>query len=337
MDETIVDKLADWGQYMQEHKEDLELAVLKSKRDNKWYEPESQWQRINLISEQFLKKSKLEKWLENYRVSAVKPQVVALICTDIIPAAAFRDILAILVSGHNAIVKLSQADAHLLPEMIAMLARIDETLAARVHFVDKLTDYDAILATEPDKGAAHFYRYFTHVPHLIRKRRYSIAVIDEHITQGELEALRCDLFDNFGLSERNISLFMLPQIFDKEKLYASLLPSQSLKDNDKYENNYSYNLAVCMMEHHDFKTNDEILFIESSTLPSRIATVHLCEYASRKDIDEFIEKNKDKIQCIVANATVNIDSETIQPGDSRFPELWDYPDKCDTLQFLLNL
>jgi len=42
-----------------------------------------------------------------------------------------------------------------------------------------------------------------------------------------------------------------------------------------------------------------------------------------------------QIQCVVTN--LNFPANKIAFGQSQSPELWDYADGVDTLQFLLNL
>lgn len=339
MHEKLISSLSEWGEKMLANKEKLELATLKSRRDNKWFEIDQQWKAIEAICEGYLTVGNLDKWLSEYEIDNIEPKNIGLICAGNIPAVGFHDVLTILVSGHRGKVKLSSKDEHLLPTMLEILKDIDEDLAGRITCVDRLADYDAVIATGSDNSARYFYSYFKDVPHLIRKNRQGLAVIDENITDVELKALREDIFSYYGLGCRNVAMIMLPHRFDKERLYASLMPEKSLRDNDKYNNNYNYNLALCMLDHEDFKTNDELLFIERDSLHSRIATIHLNEYDFLEELHAFMDENKDKIQCVVANQALHdkLNCDTIKPGETQQPNLWDYADGVDTLHFLNNL
>lgn len=337
MEDNVIKSLVKWGRKLREKPDELELAILKSRRDNKWFEVEYQWKAINAISTHFLNEANLRKWLAAYEMEKVKSQRIGLICAGNVPAVGFHDVLSILVSGHKGLVKLSSKDEHLLPAMLSLLTEVDTELAANIEFVDKLKMYDAVIATGSDNSARYFYEYFSHVPHLIRKNRQGIAIINDDITDEEIRELRNDVFTYFGLGCRNVSMVMLPQMFDRERLYAHITPERSMRDNDKYANNYNYNLAVCMMEHIEFKTNDELLFIEREDLHSRIASLHLMSYESEKDIEKYLEANKEKIQCIVANKSMKLQVPSVKPGETQQPELWDYADGVDTLEFLLNL
>lgn len=337
MQEAIIQSLALWGDKLKERGDALELAVLKSKRDNKWFEIDQQWKAIDAIADYYLNGDKLRKWLNKYPTKDIKPRNIGLICAGNVPAVGFHDILSVLISGHRAMVKVSSKDEHLLPAMLSILEEIDSELASRVEFVGKLKGYDAVIATGSDNSSRYFFEYFSHVPHLIRKNRQGIAVIDENISDDEIIKLKEDVFSYFGLGCRNVAMIMLPQMFQKERLYANIIPEKSMRDNDKYENNYNYNLAICMLEHIDFKTNDELLFIESDEIHSRIASIHLKEYKDISEVEEFIQGHNEQIQCVVANNTVQLNQSVLAPGDTQKPNPWDYADGVDTLEFLFGL
>jgi hypothetical protein len=52
-------------------------------------------------------------------------------------------------------------------------------------------------------------------------------------------------------------------------------------------------------------------------------------------LNEKIADNSEKIQCIISNAQEIPDA--IPFGTSQNPELWDFADGIDTMEFLINL
>ena len=48
----------------------------------------------------------------------------------------------------------------------------------------------------------------------------------------------------------------------------------------------------------------------------------------------MLDREKENIQCVVSNFDIN---GQVNFGESQSPNLWDYADDIDTLDFLLNL
>jgi hypothetical protein len=75
---------------------------------------------------------------------------------------------------------------------------------------------------------------------------------------------------------------------------------------------------------------DFINIVDNDNLGSPIACLHLKKYEKKKEIDEYIELNKMQIQCIIGKKYIPF-------GKSQSPQLWDYADNIDTMQFLVDL
>ena len=52
---------------------------------------------------------------------------------------------------------------------------------------------------------------------------------------------------------------------------------------------------------------------------------------------ELLETEKEKIQCVVSGKAVSEEKEMILFGSAQHPQLWDYADGVDTMEFLLNI
>ena len=73
-----------------------------------------------------------------------------------------------------------------------------------------ISAFDAVIATGSDNSSRYFEYYFRKFPHIIRKNRTSIAIIEGSETDAEIEALGKDIFSYFGLGCRNVSKIFVP-------------------------------------------------------------------------------------------------------------------------------
>lgn len=342
VDESVIknkiESLTKLGKWILEKPDELELAKLRSKRDNPWFDLISQQKALNAIAAGMLEKGKLENWLSKYDLDQSSNKIVGLIPAGNIPVVGFHDLLCIYVSGHQAHIKLSDKDAHLMPAIFTKLKELDSDVEERIQFVDKLNDIEALIATGSDNSKRYFEYYFGHLPHIIRGNRNSLAIISNDITEEELHLLGHDVFDYYGLGCRSVSQVLIPEGFNENKLLDAWHDYKYVMDNDKYENNYQYNYAIFILNQETFKTNNFIILKESVQMASRIACLHYKRYANRKDVTQYLDKHKNNIQlCVTDISDLDTEIPTVSPGESQIPGPSDYADRIDTLEFLNNL
>jgi hypothetical protein len=92
-----------------------------------------------------------------------------------------------------------------------LLAQSDLQLNEQVTLVDKLEDFDAVIATGSDNTNRYFDYYFRNHPKVLRKNRNSVAVLTGAETSEELNALGKDIFTYFGFGCRNVSKVFVPE------------------------------------------------------------------------------------------------------------------------------
>ena len=102
----------------------------------------------------------------------------------------------------------------------------------------------------------------------------------------------------------------------------------------KYANNYDYNKAVYLMSEFDMLENGFLMIKEDRSYSSPIATVFYEHYETIDSLKNKLETDSEKIQCVVANGLF---ANEIDFGDTQNPNLLDYADGVDTLDFLLNI
>ena len=218
-----------------------------------------------------------------------------------------------------------------------MLNDINPKMGTRIRMVDKLTDFEAIIATGSDHSYTYFKKYFSRVPHLLRGHRNSIAWISGLEDEKALIQLGEDIYSYFGLGCRNISLLFIPREYDLAPLLRIWDENfQYLRDSNRYNNNYEYRLAISMLNGLKFHQSETLLLIESNAIASHLSTLHYQFYDDKQQIERFCVDHRDKIQCIVGPSSLT-NQTCARFGSSQKPELEDYADGTDTIKFLLSL
>lgn len=286
-----------------------------------------------------LTREKIEKWLANYQSigsARRKPEVIGLILAGNIPMVGLHDLLCVLASGNKALVKLSSQDRLLIPALMEVLVKIGPEFGDRVQFTDgPLRDFTAIIATGSNNSSRYFDYYFGKYPHIIRKNRNSVAVLTGKESALDLELLADDVFMYFGLGCRNVSKLYLPEGYPMEGLFQGFSKYSYFSDNHKYRNNYDYQKSILLINREKHLDNGFVLVKPDPTFISPISVIHTEEYPSLEMARLQLDANAEKIQCIVASGEFH--GEAVPFGRSQYPELWDYADGVDTMQFLLNL
>ena len=282
-----------------------------------------------------LTRENLTKWMGNYPLKSVPPKKVALIMAGNIPLVGFHDLLCVLLTGHNALVKRASGDMYLLPVLAQYLMQSDPQLEGKIEFSgEKLGYFDAVIATGSNNTARYFEYYFRKKPNLIRKSRNSAAILTGNETPAQLTALGKDIFTYYGLGCRNISKLFVPETYDFKSLFEAIYPYHSIIDHKKYANNYDYNKAVYLMSRFTIFDNGFLMLKEDEAYASPIATVFYERYKSPEAVRTKTESDTGKIQCIVADG---FSADEVPFGQTQQPALWDYADRIDTVDFLLKI
>ena len=277
---------------------------------------------------------RLGRWLSSYTLSGNRKKKVALIMAGNIPLVGFHDLLSVLITGNSALLKPSSNDRVLLPLLMEYLLEQAPGLEGEVSYSEgPLSDYDAVIATGSNNTSRYFEYYFGRKPHLIRRNRNSVAVLTGEESTGELQALGEDIFSYFGLGCRNVSKLFVPGEYDFEPFFQAIREFSSLSSHRKYGNNYDYNKAVYLMSAFPFLDNGFLLLKEDAGYSSPIATLFYERYENSQELQQKIAADRDTLQCVVGSPQAGGDTAF---GTSQVPELWEYADGVDTVDFLLK-
>ncbi|MGC6431613.1 MAG: acyl-CoA reductase [Jejuia sp.] len=311
-------------------KHQLKLA----EEHNGWFTKDNLQFALNSWAEA-LTEAQITKWLNPYSISENASKKVAIIMAGNIPLVGFHDFLAVLISGHNVLVKQSSNDKHLLPYLAKYLEYVEPDFKGKVSFTDdKLENFDAVIATGSNNTARYFEHYFKNRPSIIRNNRNSVAVLTGDESENDLKLLAEDIFRYYGLGCRNVSKLFVPKEYDFNTFFEAIYHWHPIIEKAKYANNYDYNKAVYLMSEFDMLENGFFMIKEDKSYSSPIATAFYEYYEDLGALKIKLEEESHQIQCVVSK---NFMKNEIAFGQTQKPKLWDYADGVDTVKFLLAI
>ncbi len=312
--------------------------ILTDNFHNAWFTEANIKYSIRAISES-LSEANIKQWLSKYNLKNEneKPSKVGVILAGNLPLVGFHDFLCVLITGNIFIGKMSSKDNRLLKSVADILKKIEPEFEKYIYFEENiLKNFDAIIATGSNNSARYFEYYFGKYPNIIRKNRNSIAILEGSETKEHIEKLADDIFMYFGLGCRNVSKIFIPENFELNRIFEGLLKYSEIINHNKYVNNYAYNRAIYLMDSKVFFDNNFVMLKEDSGISSPISVVYFEHYKSINQMIDYVKSNSDLLQCVVTNMKLN-DIKTINFGETQKPQLWDYADNIDTINYLISL
>ncbi len=319
------------GQYMLGNDPEW-LAIQESAyRENQWFIPEFIEQSVQNIATHFLNPALLADWVAKYSITEVpiNKKKLGLVMAGNIPLVGFHDFLCVFMSGHHLVIKASTKDEILIKHLIQKLSDWHADFSKMVSFSVRLLGCDAYIATGSNNSSRYFDYYFGKFPHIIRRNRTSIAILDNTETGPELDALANDIQLYFGLGCRNVTKIFVPKEYNFIPLLDTLRKYEHFKDFHKYLHNFDYHLALLIMGNRYYMNNDSVIFTENISPFSPVSQVHYEFYQDRQSIIDQQQNNPD-VQCIVGHGNTPF-------GMAQSPSLNDYADGVDTMEFLVKL
>ena len=326
-----IDMLSKLGDYILSNDAEWLQVKEQASLQNSWFTKEFIDVAVNNIGNRFLKKNILQQWASQNNLPE-EPQTiktVGVVMAGNIPLVGFHDFLSVFISGNKIQIKPSSKDEILIKHIAERLISWNSSLESLIQFRDMLKGCDAYIATGSNNSSRYFEYYFKKYPHIIRRNRTSVAILDGTETAEELEKLADDVHLFFGLGCRNVTKIYVPYGYDFLSLLEAFKKYRYLADFHKYKNNYDYNLALHILNNKFYMTNGSVILFENEPLFSPISQLN-CEYYSHKKA--VLEKlaNSEELQCIVGHDHTPF-------GQAQCPPINEFADKMNTLQFLSSL
>jgi hypothetical protein len=328
-----IDLMVKLGQYMLSGSEEFKAVKERASRENPWFVPEFVELSVKNIATHFLKKEKLESWVEMYDSKGFQEtgnqKIVGLVMAGNIPLVGFHDFLCVFISGKKMVIKPSSKDEILIKHLVKKIFELEEPIEEKITFAETLRGCEAYIATGSNNSSRYFEYYFGKYPNIIRRNRTSVAFIDGSESKNELNDLADDIQFYFGLGCRNVTKLYVPKEYDFIKLLDALKKYDHFADFHKYKNNFDYHLASLIMGNKYYMNNGSVILTENSSIFSPVSQVNYEYYHNPETLTNSLKCNND-IQCIVGHGFTGF-------GKAQQPSLTDYADGIDTMQFLLSL
>jgi len=308
----------------------LKEVIEKVHHHNSWFTANSVTEAVKAWSEA-LSLEKLNNWLEGKTFSDSMHKIGVIMAGNI-PLVGLHDSLCTLISGKVLYAKLSSKDNLLMKVVLDFLAN-QSVFKDHIKLVERLNEIDALIATGSDNSSRYFDYYFRDKKKIIRKNRTSVSIIDGTESPSELKKLALDVFRYFGLGCRNVTKVYLPVDYDLDLLFNAFYDHKSIIDHHQYANNYDYNKAVYLLNKIELRENGFLLMKEDEGIHSPIGVLFYEHYNNDSELNGMISFHQENLQCIVGNHKLC----NVSFGRTQNPELWDYADGINTLDFINSI
>lgn len=324
-----IDLSAQLGEYILSA--DPEWMAVKEKAGhlNPWFTAEFTDLAARNIANEFLLTGKLTAWADEYPCRPAQQKTIGIVMAGNIPLVGFHDLLCVFISGHKALIKPSSKDEILIKHLVKKMIEWNSAISNWINFSEMLKSCDAYIATGSNNSARYFEYYFGKWPHIIRRNRTSVAVIEGNESAAELEKLADDVHLFFGMGCRNVTKVYVPAGYDFVPMLEAFRKYNYFKDHNKYRNNYDYNLALHILNNKFYMTNESIILFENPSIFSPVSQLHYGFYQQDNELTEHLKTLTD-LQCVVGKGFIPF-------GQAQIPGLADYADGADTMKFLTSL
>ena len=304
----------------------LKLASVK----NPWFTSQMINHALTVWAQQ-LREENINQWLNKYNdLDKLSSKTVLIICAGNLPLVGWHDFICCYLLGAKVQLKLSKSDDVLIPELIKILTLFDADVENNIQVLEqKPMNYDLVIATGSNNTNRYFDYYFGKYPHIFRKNRTSIAVIDDHTSTNDLEKLANDVFGYFGLGCRSVTKLYIKKGFEIDKIFNAFFAYKEIMNHVKYMNNYDYNKSIYLLEEIPFLDNGFVMLKEDVQLHSPVSVINYEYYEHLEELNEKLTIIDNEIQCRVG-------LNGIPFGSAQNPSLSDYADGIDTIQFLID-
>ncbi|MEO5968065.1 MAG: acyl-CoA reductase [Ferruginibacter sp.] len=317
------------GTYMLSDDSDWQHVINSAYHKNSWFTPEFIELSAQNIANNFLTIDVLQQLINHYHLdNNISPKKIGVVMAGNIPMVGFHDLLCVFISGHKQIIKLSSKDDVLLKHLVEKLYELNSEVKNYITIEESLKNCDAYITTGSNSSAEIFKQYFSKYPNIIRKNRTSVALLNGKEDSHQLFKLSEDIHLFFGKGCRNVTHLYVPENYDFIPLINSFSKFNYFSDHYKYKNNYDFQLSLVLMNKKFYMTNGSTLVLESDSLFPPPSVLYYSYYKDENFINDILI-NED-VQCVIG-------TNHIPFGEAQKPQIFNYADGVDTMQFLLTL
>ena len=268
-------------------------------------------------------------FVEKYPKPLQTPIQVGIIAAGNLPLVGFHDVLMTLLSGNIAQVKCSHQDWVLLEWMREIWIKRVPLLSKVFHLVSQLEKPDFLIATGNNNSARYFHSAYEKIPRIVRKNRFSVAVLDQEVNEKDLALLCEDMLLYNGLGCRNVSNLIIWEGFEIKRLVNQLDTYKQNLMNPLYLERVLYEKSRAkVLELPVILSQNLLLFFSDFLDYSTMGTVRFVQVQNQEEEEAILRSASQKIQCIVGRDT--------KFGQTQYPPLDAFADGIDTMNILMD-
>jgi len=300
-------------------------------------------QQMRLLTEEAI-----EAWIGGRK--AQEPKTVGVIHADHVPLDGLRDLLAVVLIGHQYLGSLSPESPYLLPAFVDEIKQHAPALPADfADFEEVLAEADALIATGDDEEMETLADEVEELgidssQVLLRGTGYAIAVLDGQENADEFEGIAEDTLLHEGRSRRSVALIWAPADLPPDGLLEGLAAFRSVfppHPDTPGALKMQQAFLQATDQPHAYGEGLEFLLSKGEAVVQGAGHLRWVPYESLEDVSAWLQAYGDAVQFVVAREAVSTQwsppIDMMRPGEAHRPPLtWD-PDGIDTIAFLAGL
>ncbi|MEO0897383.1 MAG: hypothetical protein AAFY71_13340 [Bacteroidota bacterium] len=297
-------------------------------QDNPWFTPYYLAQAIEGIRFWF-DKEKLESLFLSF-APVEKSIELGIITAGNIPLVGVHDVICGVLIGHRVQVKASRQDFALMEWFIDLWSEELEYINSTVKLTSSLQRIEFLIGTGSNNTSRYFDSLFKDIPKLIRKNRFSIALINRNLHDFEWEGLCEDMLLFNGLGCRNVSNLLLVGGNSIDPLFKKMAEYPILHIHPHYLERILFESTRKGVMNQSFHSTPLGIFQQSNSVKStEMGVFNVIKVSTEEEALRILQQNKDQIQVVVG--------EEVEFGQAQRPEIDDFADGINTTKILSSL
>ena len=285
---------------------------------NPWFTEENMMHVLeNVVKD--LKPENTKAMLTHTGFSDHFPKRVAVILAGNKPLYGFPEMLCVLLSGHIFIGKQTSNDNEMLELVGSCIQSEIPEFSRHISFTtSKLESFDAIIANDLKMNPDYFLKYFNKYPHLLHKRKFSIALLTGEESKQTIKNLGKDIFTYFERTIYNVTRVLIPEHYNMGGFLDNLESYQSVFNFHRYADQYEYNKSVFLINKIPHYDNGFLLLRQHDEHNVPVGCLHFSVYQDVNDAKEYIDNMRENIESVVSSFSVE---DAIAPGRATYKSL----------------
>ena len=305
-----------------------EAVVAQAIEENPWFSVQDIHRSLSGIR-LWLDRDILEDFAGRYQIPEGNQVRVGVIAAGNLPLVCMHDVLCVLLSGQELYLKPSRQDRVLIGWILNEWSRISPEIARIFHLAERLPEVNLLIGTGSNNTARYLEQSYRTIPRLLRKNRFSVAILDHHTTTADLDALMEDIFSYNGLGCRNVSTVCFLPGFSKTLWEESLRRFPSDQLHPLYLERYLIVSARRRMMRESVQDTGHLLRVPVTELQyASMGEIHELDLGSLKEWAGLYRQNEFRIQCVVGT--------DVPFGRAQYPAIDDFADGVDTVSWVLD-